>query len=91
MRTCAGCSFEDDTGRVVRLEFDRPLQVSATHHRANELAAATHHDDLVDAETTIVHLDAAHRGLGTASCGPDTLPVYLVGPGMYRWSWTVSA
>ena len=22
---------------------------------------------------TIVHLDAAHRGLGTASCGPDTL------------------
>ena len=23
---------------------------------------------------TIVHLDAAHRGLGTASCGPDTLP-----------------
>ena len=83
--------LEDDTGRVVRLEFDRPLQVSATHHRANELAAATHHDDLVDAETTIVHLDAAHRGLGTASCGPDTLPVYLVGPGMYRWSWTVSA
>ena len=30
----------------------------------------------------------AHRGLGTASCGPDTLPAYLVGPGTYRWSWT---
>ena len=39
---------------------------------------------------TIVHLDAAHRGLGTASCGPDTLPEYLVGPGTYRWSWTLT-
>ena len=38
---------------------------------------------------TIVQLDAAHRGLGTASCGPDTLPEYLVGPGTYRWSWTL--
>jgi beta-galactosidase len=37
----------------------------------------------------VVHLDAAHRGLGTASCGPDTLPEYLVGPGIYRWSWTL--
>ena len=35
---------------------------------------------------TIIHLDAAHRGLGTASCGPDTLPEYLVGPGTYRWA-----
>ena len=29
--------------------------------------------------------------LGTASCGPDTLPGYLVGPGTYRWSWTLRA
>ena len=38
---------------------------------------------------TIVHLDAAHRGLGTASCGPDTLPEYRLGPGTYRWAWTL--
>ena len=28
---------------------------------------------------TVIHLDAAHRGLGTASCGPDTLPEYRLG------------
>jgi beta-galactosidase len=39
--------------------------------------------------TAVVHVDAAHRGLGTASCGPDTLPEYLVGPGTYRWSWVL--
>jgi beta-galactosidase len=36
-----------------------------------------------------VHLDAAHRGVGTASCGPDTLSAYRVGPGTHRWSWTL--
>jgi beta-galactosidase len=81
----------DDTGQTLRLSFDRPMQVSATHHRATALAAAPHHEELTSTDTTIVHIDVAHRGLGTASCGPDTLPAYLVGPGTYRWSWTVRA
>jgi beta-galactosidase len=63
--------------------------VSATHFRAADLASATHDVDLVPRPETIVHLDAAHRGLGTASCGPDTLPAYIVGPGSYRWSWSL--
>jgi len=73
----------------MRVTLDRPRQVSATHFRAAELAAATHDVDLVPRPGTMVHLDAAHRGLGTASCGPDTLPEYLVGPGTYRWSWSL--
>jgi beta-galactosidase len=71
----------------VRLSIDEPRQVSASHFRATDLAAATHDMELVPRPTTIVHLDAAHRGLGTASCGPDTLPAYIVGPGTYRWQW----
>ena len=39
----------------------------------------------------VVHIDAAHRGVGTASCGPDTLPQYLVGGGTYTFGWTVRA
>ena len=38
---------------------------------------------------TIVHIDAAHRGVGTASCGPDTLAPYVMGGGTYRWAWTL--
>ncbi|MFL5672515.1 MAG: glycoside hydrolase family 2 TIM barrel-domain containing protein [Chloroflexota bacterium] len=78
-------------GRGIRLAFDRPLQVSATHHRAADLAAATHDVELTPRAETIVHLDVAHRGLGTASCGPDTLPEYLVGPGTYEWSWSIAS
>jgi beta-galactosidase len=75
--------------RSLRLTFEQPCQASATHFRAADLAAATHDNELVPIHGTVVHFDAAHRGLGTASCGPDTLPEYLVGPGIYRWSWTL--
>jgi beta-galactosidase len=83
-------TLTDERGAGARLEFDIPLQASATHFRATDLAAATHDVDLVARPETIVHLDVAHRGLGTASCGPDTLPAYLVGPGTYRWSWRLT-
>jgi beta-galactosidase len=34
-----------------------------------------------------IHLDVAHRGLGTAAVGPDTHPDCRVRGGEYRWSW----
>ncbi|MFF5183499.1 glycoside hydrolase family 2 TIM barrel-domain containing protein [Streptomyces sp. NPDC000345] len=68
---------------------DEPRQVSVTRYRAEDLTAAAHHDQLVPRAGCVVHLDAAHRGLGTASCGPDTFPSYLVAPGVHRWSWTL--
>ena len=83
--------LRDGTGRTIRLWFDRPLQVSATHQRAADLAAATHDGELTPRAETVIHLDVAHRGLGTASCGPDTLPQYLVGPGTYDWTWSLTA
>ena len=81
--------LRDAAGHGLRIELGEPGQVSATHFRAAELAAASHDVELSPRPETIVHLDAAHRGLGTASCGPDTLPQYLVGAGTYRWSWTL--
>ncbi|MFC0549312.1 glycoside hydrolase family 2 TIM barrel-domain containing protein [Planotetraspora thailandica] len=80
------------TGGAARLavHLDEPRQVSVTRHRDADLAAALHHDELVPLTRCVVHVDAAHRGLGTASCGPDTLAPYLVGPGTYTWSWVLS-
>jgi beta-galactosidase len=81
--------LRDRRGSGLRIELDVPRQVSISHFRAADLAAATHDVDLRPRPETIVHIDAAHRGLGTASCGPDTLPSYLVTPGEYRWSWSI--
>ncbi|MEG8278964.1 glycoside hydrolase family 2 TIM barrel-domain containing protein [Streptomyces sp. AHA2] len=71
----------------LQVRLDRPRQVSVTRYRAADLAAAAHHDELVPRAGCVVHIDAAHRGLGTASCGPDTFASYLVPPGVHRWSW----
>ncbi|MEV0822187.1 glycoside hydrolase family 2 TIM barrel-domain containing protein [Nonomuraea rubra] len=43
---------------------------------ALELAAARHRPDLVAGERVYVHLDLAHQGIGTATCGPGPLPAY---------------
>ena len=71
------------------VHLDEPRQVSVTRYRAGDLADATHPDELVPRPEVVVHIDAAHRGLGTASCGPDTLPPFVLGPGEYRWSFTL--
>ncbi len=74
----------------IRLDLDQPRQVSVTHLRAADLDAATHDAELRTSPETIIQLDAAHRGVGTASCGPDTLEAYVLRPGTYRWAWTIS-
>lgn len=82
-------SAPDATGLAVRL--DEPRQVSVTRYRATDLTAAAHHDELVPRSGCVVHVDAAHRGLGTASCGPDTSAAHLIPPGVHRWTWTLRA
>jgi len=73
----------------VRIGLDRPSQVSALHVTAQDLDAATHDDEVVARPETFVTIDAVHRGVGTASCGPDTLPQYLVPTGTHTWTWTL--
>jgi beta-galactosidase len=79
------------TGRVVRIDtLGAPFHVSATHHSADDLYRAITATDLVPREELVVHLDAAHRGLGTASCGPDVLDRYRLGAGRYELSYRVT-
>ncbi|CAB5068832.1 unannotated protein [freshwater metagenome] len=61
---------------------------AARHHNDAELWAGLHSSDLSagPGRDTYVYLDAAQRGLGTASCGPDTLSTYRLGAGKYRVS-----
>ncbi|MEX1656483.1 glycoside hydrolase family 2 TIM barrel-domain containing protein [Streptomyces pseudovenezuelae] len=82
-------SARDATDLAVAL--DEPRQVCVTRYRAADLTAVAHHDELVPGAGCVVHIDAAHRGLGTASCGPDTFASYRVPPGVHRWSWTLRA
>lgn len=73
---------------LVAADPDGPLlQVRAGRHTDADLQAAALAADLPVRRTTQLHVDGAVRGIGTGSCGPDTLPAYRVGPGRYRWRW----
>ena len=76
-------------GPRVLFLLDKPRQVSILPFTQVELAAKTHDVELVASGTTVVTIDAAHRGIGTASCGPDTLDKYLIKPGVYTYKWTM--
>lgn len=83
-------SISDGRLRLV-ISADRRFGFSALHHSAAALTAARHASDLVASPETFLHVDVAHRGLGTASCGPDVLPRHQVRAGRYRWSWSITA
>jgi len=62
------------------------LNVSAHHLTAEDLTRARHTFELKRREEITLNLDYAQSGLGGASCGPGTLPQYLVEPREVRFS-----
>jgi len=63
------------------------FQASASHFTAADLFAARHTCDLRPRPETFLDIDCRQRGLGTATCGPDTLAPYRIPPGPYRLAW----
>ena len=88
---CRWFQLLDETGTGFQFALERPLSFTARPHHDVDLNEAETLAELTAAGTTEIHIDAAQRGLGTAACGPDALPEYLVGPGTYRFRWTLSA
>jgi beta-galactosidase len=80
----------DADGAGVRITGPRRFGFSASQYRVEDLWAARHTIDLAPRDEVELHLDAAHRGLGTASCGPDVLPRYRVGAGRHRLAWSLA-
>lgn len=74
-------------GRRITVTTDTPVQMNVSHFWPADLEAARHTWELAPRAETFVHLDIAHRGVGTAALGPDTLPQFRVRAGEYRWTW----
>ena len=77
--------------RTLRIDALSPatLHFSAVHHTPLQLFEALDVTQLERSKDLVVHLDVAHRGLGTASCGPDVDPRYEVAAGTYEFSYAV--
>ncbi|MBM3215522.1 DUF4981 domain-containing protein [Candidatus Poribacteria bacterium] len=63
------------------------FEFSASHYAAYDLYVATHTNELRPRSETILCLDVMQRGLGGASCGPDTLEQYRLRAGTYRLNY----
>jgi len=55
-----------------------PLAFTALHYTAEDLFKARHTHELARRDDVFLTLDAAERGVGNASCGPDVLPQYEI-------------
>ncbi|MDA0712214.1 MAG: DUF4981 domain-containing protein, partial [bacterium] len=64
-----------------------PMHCSASHLTAQDLTRATHTNELAPRQEVIVCLDLHQRGLGGASCGPDTLLHHRIEPGTFAFSY----
>ena len=82
-------SLTNGSGAALWVRAQGPLEFSASHFTAHDLYAAKHTYDLTPRAETFLSLDWHQRGLGTASCGPDTLPQYRIGPGTYRFGYSM--
>lgn len=65
------------------------LAFAASHYRAADLYAARHTYELAPRPEVFLCLDAAHRGLGTNSCGPDTAERFRLPAGDHRLAYSL--
>lgn len=73
------------SGTTLRIDGSPTFEFNATHYPSEYLYKHTHSADLEPQPATYLYLDHAHRGLGTGSCGPDTLPEYRLNSRSYNW------
>ncbi len=77
----------ESSGRGPQVRLDKPRFVTISPYTSEMLADTSHNVDLKPSGSVVVTIDATQRGVGTASCGPDTLDKYRIKPGTYSWSW----
>ncbi|WP_150238044.1 glycoside hydrolase family 2 TIM barrel-domain containing protein [Nocardiopsis quinghaiensis] len=73
-----------EDGRGLRVEGDPVFDFTARRWDTAALDAADHPHELVPGDRIHLHLDQAHHGIGTASCGPGTLPEHHLAAGRHR-------
>ncbi len=70
----------DENGFGMRIVSEELVQTAVSYYTPKQLMEARHTCDLVESPFIYWRVDAEHTGVGSASCGPKTLPQYMVTP-----------
>jgi len=73
-------SLTDGNGNGLLIKGMSVFEASAHHFTAEDLTKAKHTYELKRRDDITLNIDYIQSGLGTGSCGPDTLEKYLVKP-----------
>ena len=74
---------------TIRLRGRPTVGFGVSHFTAADLTAAKHTNELEPRPEVLLSLDHAQRGLGTASCGPDTATRYRLEEPAYRFAYVL--
>ena len=88
---CRWFRLTDAAGEGIEIGLPQPLSFTVRPFTDAALNEAETLAELPKPGEAEVHIDVGMRGLGTAACGPDALPPYLLGPGDYQFTWTLKA
>ena len=80
--------LNDKTGILI-VPLEKDLQFTVSRYTDAEIFAARHPNDLPPPSCIYIRIDAAQRGLGTGSCGPQTLEKYRLNGGLYQVSFWI--
>jgi beta-galactosidase len=80
---------EDNRGDKITVTAEKAVNISVSRYSQKNLWEARHTYDLHDLLTGtegyyFLNIDITQRGVGTATCGPDTREEYRVRPGLFR-------
>jgi beta-galactosidase len=82
-------TFDNNRGSRLKIVSDDTFQFSASRFTSADVFAAMHTTDLTPRDTVFINIDHRHRGVGTASCGPDTLEQYRILERRHRFGFTL--
>jgi beta-galactosidase/evolved beta-galactosidase subunit alpha len=71
-------SFCTSQGRALIVQGLPLINFSAHYYTTQDLEKATHTNELVERDFITVNIDYKQCGIGSGSCGPETLPQYKI-------------
>ena len=68
----------DDEGHSIRVYAEERFAFNIHDYTQDNLYKAKHQEDIVNVDSSVLTIDGYVRGTGTNSCGPETLPEYVI-------------
>ena len=82
-------ALRDAEGNGIMVIAPQKMQFTVSRFSAGQMYEAKHTNELKPEDKVSLYLDYTQRGLGTRSCGPDTLDKYRLKSGKYSFNFII--